>query len=107
LLEGTRLNLENQELLFSILHDGSVVDIRATVDGIECTVDIMYLAERIKPHFKCIIIKLYHPAELYLEDIDTNEIIRDYEKLIKIDTEILEANINEDRFKNNQRKLLG
>ncbi|TXK84979.1 hypothetical protein [Paenibacillus sp. N3.4] len=93
------MNLNNQELLFSILHDGSVVGIRNTADGIEFTVEIKYLAERIKPHFKGIIVKLNYPSELYLEDIDTKEIIRDFEELSKLDTEILKADINADKVR--------
>ncbi len=52
LVEEMHLNLENQEMLFSIFHDGSIEEIRDSVDGIEFTVDIMNLAERIKPQFR-------------------------------------------------------
>lgn len=93
------LNLENQELLFSIFHDGGVEEIRENVDGIECTIDIMYLAERILPQFRGIIIKLIYPAELYLEYVDTSETIRDFKELNKLDIEILKADINEDKVK--------
>ncbi|MFC3846185.1 hypothetical protein ACYEXS_32645 [Paenibacillus sp. MAH-36] len=93
------MNLENQELLFSIFHDGGVEDIRNTVDGIECTIDIMYLAELIKPQFRGIIIKLIYPAELYLEDVDTSETIRDFKELNKLHIEILKAQVIEDKVK--------
>ncbi|RED53193.1 hypothetical protein DFP98_1509 [Cohnella phaseoli] len=55
LVEEMHLNLENQEMLFSIFHDGSIEEIRDSVNGIEFTVDIMNLAERIKPQFRGII----------------------------------------------------
>lgn len=93
------LNLEDQELLFSIFHDGGFEDIRDTGDGIEFTVDIMYLAERIKPQFTGIVVKLIHPAEVYLEDVDTNKIIRDFKELNQLDTEILKADVSEDKVK--------
>ncbi|CAN7498256.1 hypothetical protein LJR153_003465 [Paenibacillus sp. LjRoot153] len=93
------MNLENQELLFSIFHDGGVEDIRDTVDGIECTIDIMYLAERIKPKFRGIIIKLIYPAELYIEYVDTSETIRHFKELNKLDIEILKAQVIEDTVK--------
>ncbi|CAG7659232.1 hypothetical protein ACFQI7_37735 [Paenibacillus allorhizosphaerae] len=93
------MNLENQELLFSIFHDGGLEDIRDTVDGIECTIDIMYLAELINPRCRGIIVKLIYPAELYLEDVDTSETIRDFKELNKLDIEILKAQVNEDKVK--------
>ncbi|RNB92505.1 hypothetical protein EDM56_02075 [Brevibacillus fluminis] len=93
------MNLENQEMLFSIFHDGGIEDIKESVDGIEFTVDIMYLAERIKPQFRSIIIKLIYPAELYLEDVDTKEIIQDFKELNKLDIEILKTDISEDKVK--------
>ncbi|NOV01176.1 hypothetical protein [Paenibacillus planticolens] len=93
------MNLENQELLFSIFHDGGVGDIKSTADGIECTIDIIFLAERIKPHFRGIIIKLIYPAELYLEDVDTSEIIREFDELNEFDIEILKTHISEDKVK--------
>ncbi|NOU96218.1 hypothetical protein GC093_23760 [Paenibacillus sp. LMG 31456] len=93
------MNLENLELLFSIFHDGGVEDIRGTVDGIECTIDIMYLAELIKPQFRGIIVKLIYPAEMFLEDVDTSEIIRDFKELNKLDIEILKTHISEENVK--------
>ncbi len=93
------MNLENQEMLFSIFHDGSIEEIRDSVDGIEFTVDIMYLAERIKPQFRGIIVKLIYPAELFLEDVDTNEMLQDLKELNKLDIEILKTNISEDKVK--------
>ncbi|MDD9269358.1 hypothetical protein ACFPES_20110 [Paenibacillus sp. GCM10023248] len=93
------MNLENQEMLFSIFHDGGIEEIRDTFDGIEFTVDIMYLAERIKPQFRGFIVKLINPAELYLEDVDTNVIIKDFNELNKIDIEILKTDISEDKVK--------
>jgi hypothetical protein len=103
--------LEDQALLFSLFHDGTIEDITKTQKGIKFSVDIMYLAERIKPGYKKVMIELIHLKDFYFDTSDSNDIINDLKELNHLDLEILKTDEYKDCIKifcsANQGKLFG
>lgn len=89
-----KLKLEEQELLFSIFHDGSIYEIIVASDQLVFQVDIMYLAERISPNFRCFYIHIKRPLEFYFEESDSLKKIFDLEEINKLELEILKTEIN-------------
>ncbi|MDF2571041.1 MAG: hypothetical protein K0R55_2645 [Sporomusa sp.] len=103
--------LEDQELLFSLFHDGTIEEITTTQNGLKFSVDIMYLAEKIKPGFKNIVIELINLEDFYFEVSDSNDIMIDYQELNRLDLEILKTDKFHDRINifcsANQGNVLG
>lgn len=89
------MNLEEQELLFSIFHDGSIYELRDAPDQLTFQVDIMYLAERINPSFRCFYIYVKKPLNFYFEESISLKKIIDLEVINKLELEILKTDINE------------
>lgn len=88
------MKLEEQELLFSIFHDGSIYGLMDASDQLVFQVDIMYLAERINPNFRCFYIHIIRPLEFYFEESDSLKKIFDIEEINKLELEILKTEIN-------------
>jgi hypothetical protein len=91
--------LEDQVLLFSLLHDGSIENITATQNGVKFSVDIMYLAEKIEPGFKNILIELIELEEFYFEEADKHFTTFDLQELNHLDLEILKTEQHQNRIK--------
>lgn len=93
------MNLEDQELLFSIFHDGSICELKDASDRLVFQVDIMYIAERINPDFHCFYIHVKKPLEFYFEEYDSLNKIFDLGEINKLELEILKTDINEGAIK--------
>lgn len=103
--------LEDQALLFSLLHDGTIEDITTIKNGVRFSIDIMYLAEKINPIFKHIVIQLIYLEDFYFDASDSNVITNDYQKLNSLNLEILKTDACGGRIKvfcsANQGQTLG
>ncbi len=87
------MNLENQQLLFSLFHDGSILNIKKDSHNYTCRVDILYLAERIHPNFSYLNVRLVGVKEFILEKLEYSEVITDIDQMNKFDIEVLQAEI--------------
>ncbi|WP_169090843.1 hypothetical protein [Paenibacillus sp. PL91] len=91
--------LEDQALLFSLLHDGTIEDITTIKNGVRFSVDIKYLAEKINPMFNHIVIQLIYLEDFYFKASDSNVITYDYQKHNSLNLEILKTDACGDRIK--------
>ena len=93
------MNLENQQLLFSLFHDGSILNIKKDSHNYTFRVDILYLAERIHPDFSYLNVRLVDVKEFILQKIEYNEVVTDIDQMNQFDIEVLQAEIEDDGIK--------
>ncbi|RUT35759.1 hypothetical protein EJP77_01710 [Paenibacillus zeisoli] len=92
------MKLEDQEVLFSIFHDGSICEITDLADRLVFSVDIMYLAERINPDFRCFHIHLMKPYVFFFEDYESGKKTYDFKEINKLELEILKTDIKDGKI---------
>ncbi len=93
------MNLENQQLLFSLFHDGSILNIKKDNHNYTFKVDILYLAERIYPDFCYLNVRLVGVQEFVLEIVEFSKVITDIDQMNQFDIEVLQAEIEDDGIK--------
>ncbi|ANE45864.1 hypothetical protein SY83_05590 [Paenibacillus swuensis] len=93
------MKLEDQELLFSLFHDGSIRAIERHGNKITFSVDILYLAERINSSYEYFEIVLNDTLEFYFEDSESNEITTQPQGINKLELEILKTELIEEKIK--------
>ncbi|MCL3782753.1 hypothetical protein EMN47_20400 [Prolixibacteraceae bacterium JC049] len=87
--------------IFSIFHDGGIVDCKGDFHKLTLTIQCNYLAELIKPDFENFYLDLIEINKLdfdpWMNPIDLEKIDFDsYEDYLKVDLEILSAEIEDD-----------
>lgn len=92
------MKLADQQLVFSLFHDGSIVEIMEQEMNYSFKVDILFLAERVNSKFHAFRIRLGQPEEFIFEDSDTNTIIVDLDEINKLELEILKTEIQDDKI---------
>lgn len=87
--------------IFSIFHDGGIVDCKGDLHKLTLTIQCKYLAELINPDFEVFYIDLIGINKLdfdpWMNPIDLEKIdFNSYEEYLKVDLEILSAEIKDD-----------
>lgn len=87
--------------IFSIFHDGGIVDCNGDLNKLTLTIQCNYLAELINPDFEKFYIDLIEIDKLdfdpWMNPIDLEKIVfNSYEEFLKVDLEILFADIKDD-----------
>jgi hypothetical protein len=89
---------ENIRKIFSIFHDGSIVGMSENNSGIELTVEIIYLANRVKSSYESFSMFLHDAKQVSFDtwpsnnEVESFEIIDIYE-IFKPELEILSAEL--------------
>ncbi|WP_424769319.1 hypothetical protein [Paenibacillus sp. sgz302251] len=93
------MDVEDQALLFNLLHDGTIERIATFKHGYKLSIDIPYLAEKLDPTFQHIFVDLRYVEVFYFEMSDSSSNIFKVNELIDLQLEILEADQESDRVK--------
>lgn len=93
------MNLENQQLLFRLFHDGTIFDISKSGSDYSFPIDILYLAERIDPNFSFFNLKLTQTQEFFFEYDALNEVVEDHNEINRLELEILKTNSTGSKIK--------
>lgn len=87
--------------VFSILHDGTIVDWNGDLDNLKLTIDCVYLAERINESFDRFYIELIEVSKIELDpwmnpiELPKSD-LKELNKIFKGELEILSAEIKDD-----------
>ncbi len=87
--------------IFSIFHDGGIVDCEGDLNKLTLTIQCNYLAELINPNFENFYVDLIGITKLnfdpWMNPIDLKKIeFKSHEEFLKLDLEILSAEIKDD-----------
>ncbi len=89
-------NLEDQQLLFTLFHDGTLLDIVQQDKDYRMSIEIPYLAERINPHFELFRIRLIQPREIFYIDSESGKITEDPSEIGRMELEIWNTDLKEE-----------
>jgi hypothetical protein len=92
------MNLEDQELLFSIFHDGSIFDLSSNDKELFFSIDIMYLAERLNPTFRYFTVQILNPSEFYFEVSESKRVVNN-EEINNLGLEILKTEMTRGKIR--------
>lgn len=95
---------ENVSDVFSIFHDGGIIECHYENGSLLMEVEIQYLAERINPAFRRFMFRLFDVKNLHFStwpsDLKSEpKVFREVATIFKTELEILEASFEEDQIK--------
>ncbi|PYE42097.1 hypothetical protein HUB98_24155 [Paenibacillus barcinonensis] len=92
------MNLEDQKVLFNIFHDGTLFEIIEDDGDYLITIEIQYLAERVKVVFDLFHIQLRKPNGIFFKDSESDRVVDDVSKIKEMELEILHTELKEERI---------
>ncbi|WP_179218468.1 hypothetical protein [Saccharibacillus sp. O23] len=91
-------NIEDQHLLFTLFHDGTLLDLVQQDKDYWMSIEIPYLAERIDPNFELFRIRLMQPHEIFYSDIESGRITEDPSEISRMELEIWNTDLKEGKI---------
>ncbi|QDH22655.1 hypothetical protein [Saccharibacillus brassicae] len=93
------MNLNHQQLLFSLFHDGTLFNISKSGSDYLFSIDIPYLAERLNPDYSFFTLKLSQTQEFFFQQDTSNQVVEDLDELNRMQLEILKTDSTGSKIK--------